>query len=218
MALRRHHRDGDNAETETAVRHDSRLDRDSRVDRDARVDHDLQVDEARDKFGGLNWGSAFFGWLVAIAVAILLTSVVGAVLAAVSASTQVTQSQAQRDAGTIGVTSAIILLVVLLVGYYLGGYVAGRMSRFDGGRQGAGVWVIGLVVAVVALVLGAIFGSQYNILDRVNLPNIPLSGSQLGMGAGITAVAVVLLTLVAAVLGGKVGHRYHDRVDRAAGR
>jgi hypothetical protein len=176
------------------------------------------AEEAHDRFGGLNWGAAFFGWLVAIAIAILLTSIIGAVLAGVSASTQVTQSQAQRDAGTIGVASAIVLLVVLLVGYYLGGYVAGRMSRYDGGRQGIGVWLIGLIVTIIALALGAIFGSQYNILDRVSLPNLPVSTSQLGLGALITAVAVLLLTALAAFLGGKAGHHYHDKVDRVAGR
>jgi hypothetical protein len=171
-------------------------------------------DDARDRFGGLNVGAAFFGWLVAVAISILLTSIVGAVVAAVGSSTNVTQSQAQRDAGTIGLVSAVVLVVVLMIGYYTGGYVAGRMSRFDGGRQGMGVWLIGLLVSVVAVVLGAVFGSKYNILDRVQLPRIPISTSSLGWGTVITAVAVVLLTLLAAIAGGKVGHRYHDRVDR----
>ncbi len=102
--------------------------------------------------------------------------------------------------------------------YYTGGYVAGRMSRFDGGRQGVGVWVIGFLVTLVALGLGALFGSQYNLLDRVDLPRIPVSTDELGVGGLVTAVAILVLTLVAAVLGGKVGHGYHDRVDRAAGR
>ena len=47
---------------------------------------------------------------------------------------------------------------------------------------------------------------------------MPVSTDQLGWGAAITGIAVIVLTLVAAMLGGKVGHRYHDRVDRAAGR
>src|SRR4051812_15053027 len=47
--------------------------------------------EAHEKFGGLNWGACFFGWLVAIAMAILLTSIVGAIVAAVGSSTSVTQ-------------------------------------------------------------------------------------------------------------------------------
>jgi len=173
-------------------------------------------EEAREKFGGLNWGACFFGWLVAIAVAILLTSIVGAVVAAAGSSTSVTQSEAERRLGDIGLAAAIVLLVVLGVGYFAGGYVAGRMSRFDGARQGLGVWLIGLVVTVLAIALGAIFGSQYNVLNRVNLPNLPISTEQLGWGAAITAAAVIALTLLAAMLGGKVGHRYHSRVDRVA--
>ncbi len=174
--------------------------------------------EARDRFGGLNIGAAFFGWLVAIAVAILLTSVVGAVLAAVGSNASITQSDAERSAGTIGIAAGATLLLILVVAYSTGGYVAGRMSRFDGGRQGVGVWVIGFLVTLVALGLGALFGSQYNLLDRVDLPRIPVSTDELGVGGLVTAVAILVLTLVAAVLGGKVGHRYHDRVDRAAGR
>ena len=173
-------------------------------------------DEAHEKFGGFNWGACFFGWLVAIGLAILLTGVVGAVVAAVGSSTNVTQSEAERQAGDIGLAAAIVLLAVLAVGYYFGGYVAGRMSRFDGGRQGLGVWLVGLLVTLLALALGAVFGNQYNVLDRVSLPNLPVSTDQLGWGALVTALAVLGLTLVAALLGGKVGHRYHDRVDRAA--
>ena len=31
----------------------------------------------RDEFGGLNWGGALFGWLVAVGIATLLTAVGG---------------------------------------------------------------------------------------------------------------------------------------------
>jgi hypothetical protein len=172
-------------------------------------------DRARDRFGGINPGAAFFGWLVAIAASILLIGLAGAVVAAIGSSASVTQSQAQRDAGTIGLASAIVLILVLAVGYYAGGYVAGRMSRFDGGRQGAAVWLLGLAVTVLAIIFGAVFGSKYNILDRVSLPRIPVDTGTLGWGTVVTAVVVLLLTLLAAVLGGKVGHRYHNRVDRA---
>lgn len=174
--------------------------------------------EARDRFGGLNIGAAFFGWLVAIAVAILLTSIVGAVLAAVGSQVSVTQDDAERSAGTIGIAAGVVLLVVLTLAYYTGGYVAGRMSRFDGARQGVGVWVLGLLVTVVALGLGALFGSEYNILDRVDLPRLPVSLDEAGVGGLITAAAVLVLTLLGAVLGGIIGHRYHDKVDRAAHR
>ena len=169
---------------------------------------------AREKFGGANWGACFFGWLVAVALAVLLTGILGAIVAGVGSNAQVTQSDAQRSAGTIGVAAAIVMLVVLLVGYYTGGYVAGRMSRFDGARQGFGVWLLGLVVTILALGLGALFGSQYNVLDRVQVPRIPISTDQLGWGGVITAVAVLVGTLLVAALGGVVGRRYHHRVDR----
>ncbi|NHC25549.1 hypothetical protein G6553_20515 [Nocardioides sp. IC4_145] len=175
-------------------------------------------DRARDKFGGLNIGAVFFGWLVAIAVTILLTSIVGAITAALGSNAVITQTEAQREAGTIGLVAAVVLVAVLAIGYYAGGYVAGRMSRFDGGRQGIGVWILGLAVTIIAIVLGAVFGSQYNILDRVDLPRLPISAAQLGWGGIITAIAVLLVSALAAFLGGKIGHRYHDRVDRLAGR
>lgn len=183
----------------------------------SRPSRDLEP-EARDKFGGANIGAGFFGWIVAVGMAIILTSIVGALAAAFGFSGNISQSQAQRQAGTIGIAAAIVLLIVLMVAYYAGGYVAGRMSRYDGGRQGLTVWVIGLVVTIIAIALGALFGSQYNLLDRVSLPRIPIALDQIGWGALITGVAVILLTLLAALIGGKVGHKYHDRVDRAAGR
>lgn len=172
--------------------------------------------EAKDRFGGTNWGSAFFGWLVAVGLTIILTGIVGAIVAGISDSTEVTQNQAQRQAGTIGIVAAVVLLVVLAISYYAGGYVAGRMSRFDGGRQGLGVWIIGLVVTLVAIGLGALFGNQYNIFDRVNLPRIPVSTDQLSTGGVITAVLVLVLTLLLAMAGGKMGQRYHNKVDRVA--
>lgn len=189
---------------------------DAETDR-ARTDHDTTHGEERrrERFGGINWGSAFFGWLVAIAVAVLLTSIVGAVAAGVGSNTEVTQSDAEREAGTIGVVAAIVLLVVLMIAYYAGGYVAGRMSRFDGGRQGLAVWVIGLVLTLIAVGLGILFGSEYNILDRVDLPTMPIPTDALGWGGAITAAAVLVGTLVAAMAGGKVGRHYHSRVDAA---
>jgi hypothetical protein len=65
------------------------------------------------------------------------------------------------------------------------------------------------------VVLDAVFGSQYNILDRVTLPRIPLSGSQLSWAGIIAAVIILILTLLAAMAGGSVGHRDHDRAIRA---
>lgn len=198
-------------------RHD-RHDAHDRHDRHDRHEDREVVDPARDKFGGVNLGACFFGWIVAVGVTILVAGIVTAVVTAVGSQTGVTQSEAERQSGTIGLVTAIVLLVVLALGYYAGGYVAGRMSRFDGGRQGIAVWVLGLVVTLVAIGVGAIFGNEYNVLDRVDLPRVYLSDSQIGWGAVVTALAVLVATLVAAWLGGVVGRRYHHRVDRVTGK
>src|SRR4051794_33714927 len=142
----------------------------TRLDSTPAAERGYGEDNARDRFGGLNIGAAFFGWLVAVAISILLTSIVGAAVAAVGSSTNVTQSQAQRDAGTIGLVSALVLVVVLMVGYYTGGYVGGRVLRFDGGRQGPGGWLIRLFVPLLPIRFGAGFGAEDNIPDPGPFP------------------------------------------------
>jgi hypothetical protein len=167
----------------------------------------------RDEFGGLNRGAAFFGWLVAIGVATLLTAILSAAGAAIGL-TETSPSQASGSADTIGIVGGVLLLVVLLVAYYAGGYVAGRMSRFDGPRQGAGVWVIGLLVTILLAVAGVLLGAKYNVLSKLSLPHIPVDEGSLTAGGLIALVAIVLGTLLAAVLGGKAGTRYHRKIDR----
>jgi hypothetical protein len=88
----------------------------------------------REEFGGINWGAAFFGWLVAVGLGSLLVAILAAAGAAVGLTENVSESDAPANAETIGLGGAIALLVVLMIAYYCGGYVAGRMSRFDGAR------------------------------------------------------------------------------------
>jgi hypothetical protein len=167
---------------------------------------------ALDKYRGFNFGAAFFGWLVATAIGVLLTSIVAA--AGASIALTATKNAAQ-DATTIGIVGAAALLIVLAIAYYAGGYVAGRMSRFDGGRQGLGVWIMGLVVTLVIAALGAIFGSQYNVLQQLNMPAIPVDGSDLTSGGVITLLVVLVVTALAAIAGGKTGRHYHNKIDDA---
>jgi hypothetical protein len=168
----------------------------------------------RDKYGGFNLGAAFFGWLVAVGIAVLLTALLSAAGAAIGL-TQLSEGEAESSAGTISLVGGILLIAVLAISYYAGGYVAGRMSRFDGGRQGLGVWLIGLLATVALAILGAIGGSEYNLFSQLNLPRIPIDEGDLATGAVITLLLVLVATVVAAMAGGKVGERYHRKVDRA---
>ena len=167
----------------------------------------------RDEFGGLNWGAAFFGWLVAIGVATLLTAILSAAGAAIGL-TETSPSQAASNASTISIVGGILFLLVLAIAYFAGGYVADRMSRFDGPRQGAGVWVIGLLVTVLLAVAGVLLGAEYNVLSQLSLPRIPVDEGTLTAGGVIALVAIVLVTLLAAIAGGKAGTRYHRKIDK----
>jgi hypothetical protein len=166
----------------------------------------------REEFGGINWGAAFFGWLVAVGLGALLVGLLAAAGAAVGLTAL---SEADTTAPEMGLGGAIALLAALAVAYFAGGYVAGRMSRFDGARQGVGTWLLGLVLTIVLAVVGAVLGSEYNVLERLELPAVPVGDSELATGGALALAIVVIGTLIAAVAGGKSGERYHRKVDRA---
>jgi hypothetical protein len=168
----------------------------------------------REQFGGTNWGAAFFGWLVAVGMAAILTALLAAAGGAIGLTEGVSASDAASNAEEISLIGGIVLLAILLIAYFSGGYVSGRMSRFDGGRQGIGVWILGLLVTIVLAILGAIAGSEYNVLNQLNLPRIPIDEGSLTTGGVIALIAVVLGTLLAAMAGGKAGERYHRKIDR----
>jgi hypothetical protein len=168
----------------------------------------------RDRFGGIQWGSDFFGWLCAIGLASLLTAaLVGAGVALGLSTDDATNAD---TAPQIGLGGGIALIAVLAIAWFCGGYVAGRMARFDGVRQGLGVWLWTLLSAVVIAVVAAIGGSEYDVYQRLNLPRIAIGDSTLNTGGAIAGAVAVVATLLFAVLGGKAGERFHKRVDRVA--
>jgi hypothetical protein len=174
------------------------------------------VDAQRSRYGGIRWGAAFFGWLSANGLAVLLVALLSAAGVAIGLTQGVPSTDdAVQEADTIGVVGGIVLLAILFLAYLAGGYVAGRMARFDGARQGIAVWVIGLLVVIALAVLGLVLGSEYNVLRQLDLPRIPIDEGTATTGGIIALVAVLLVTLAGAVLGGKLGDRYHRKVDRA---
>src|SRR4051794_14379210 len=92
----------------------------------------------RDEYGGLNWGAAFFGWLVAIGVAVILLAILSAAGTAFGLSDNVTTSDARSNADTIGIVGGILLIAVLAIAHYCGGCRSGRMAPLARRRQGLG--------------------------------------------------------------------------------
>jgi amino acid transporter len=169
----------------------------------------------REEYGGINWGAAFFGWLVAVGVAVLLTGILAAAGAAIGLTESTSNAADNASAETLSLAGAIALIVVLAIAYYCGGYVAGRMSRFDGARQGIGAWAVGLLITLAAAVLAVVAGSEYNVVARANLPRLPIGADTLTTGGAIASVVILAGTLLFAALGGIAGARYHRKVDRA---
>jgi hypothetical protein len=173
-------------------------------------------DRQRVRFGGIRWGSAFFGLLSAIGLAAILLGIVAA--AGVTVGVSKIEDVTKGNADTIGLGGAILVLAILALSWFCGGYVAGRMARFDGMRQGIGVWVWTIVIGLALAIAAIIGGSEYDVFARLNLPNIAVGDQTLTTGGAITLAAGLIVTLIAAIAGGKVGDRFHRRVDRFAAR
>lgn len=170
------------------------------------------VERERAAWGGVKVGSAFFGWLTATGMTVLLTAFVAAGGAAVA----LARGNDAQAPDTIGAAEAIVLLVVVLVAYYCGGYVAGRMARFDGIKQGLAVWVWAIVMAAVVAIAAAVLGSEYDVMSELNsFPRIPANEGDVTRDGIIAAVALAVVALVGSMLGGLAGMRFHRRVDKA---
>jgi hypothetical protein len=170
----------------------------------------------RDRFGGIRWGSAFFGLLSAIGLAAILLGLAAAAGVAIGVSE--IKDVTNGDAETIGLGGAILVLAILALSWYCGGYVAGRMARFDGARQGIGVWMWTLVLGAALAIAAVIGGSEYDVLQQLNLPNVAVGDQSLTTTGLITLAAALVVTLVFAIVGGKAGDLYHRRVDRFVAR
>ena len=207
-------------------------DNDPRVDRDraaygddsvaaapvppADLPHGDALAQEKRRFGGVKFGSAFFGWLAAFGAVVLLSAVVGAIGAAVGIETGTTVEEvadaASDNPDTVGIVGAIALAIALFVAYLAGGYVAGRMARFSGALQGLAVWLWGIIIAIVVAIFTMLAGSRWDVLATLDgFPRIPMDATVTGI---VTAVVAAVIALGGAILGGILGMRYHRRVDR----
>lgn len=178
--------------------------------------HDSLRTQQKERFGGMKFGAAFFGWLTAVGLTVLLAALVAGTGSAIGFSTDTTVQDAANNTKDVGIGGAVALLVILLIAYFAGGYVAGRMARFDGAKQGIAVWLWAVLVAIVIAVLGLIAGDRFVVLSQLDaLPSIPVSTHDATTTAIIALIAVAATTLVGAILGGITGMRYHRKIDNA---
>jgi MFS family permease len=154
--------------------------------------------------------------LTALALTLLLAGLVAAAVGSVAFETGIDE---RLDATTteISVGSVVAGIVVLAIAFLVGGWAAGRMSRYDGGRNGMMTAVWFLVLGLVLAGLGVWLGDEYNIAQRVDL--LPdwfgtwFEQEDVTVGAIVSGVASIAVILLAGFSGGKLGERFHRRAD-----
>lgn len=170
-------------------------------------------------YGGLRLGSAFFGWLAASGLVVMITAALVGVAAAFGMANE-TEVRGRLDnitesGGAAAITAGVALAVIVLLAYFGGGYVAGRMARFDGLRQGLAVWLWGIAMSVLAGLIGLAAGGLGMLTGPSPVPVVERPIQDLTF-PGLIALGVVLLaSLAGALLGGATGMRYHRAVDRS---
>jgi len=178
-----------------------------------RGDTDYDSVRAREKeaFGGLKLGSALFGWLTAVGATVILIGIV----AAVAVGTDLREVIEGQTSGQDRIVGIIVLVAVLFVAYYCGGYVAGRMARFNGVRQGVGVWLWSVLIAAAVTALAAFTDENNRVIQELDLSTAALDFDNITQDSLIVLAIVLGVSLFGAIVGGLAGMRFHRRVDRA---
>jgi MFS family permease len=172
-------------------------------------------DRQRRAFGGsIQWEAAFFGWLAAIGLAALLVAM--AVGAEIAVGLRDFDDDPGDRARELGLGGSIVLMLILALAYCAGGYVAARMARFDGWRQGLGVWLVALTMTVALALFAWALGGDVNPLESLELPRIPVQEEgSFPLASVIVTGAIAIVTLLAALGGGVAGERFHRVIDAA---
>ncbi|RZT14881.1 hypothetical protein EV649_5661 [Kribbella sp. VKM Ac-2569] len=173
-------------------------------------DADRGVDEWRADESGVSFGVAFFGWLVAGGIVVLLLASVGAVGTVIGWD----RLAGWADSEWLAVSAWIVIVVALGIGAFSGGYAGGRMVPAHGGRQGLDVWLLSWGATAVIVGLGYVAVHEYDVVARIDWTSLPIAETDRTAAALVGLVAIVLVTLVSAVVGGAVGSHCSARLSR----
>jgi hypothetical protein len=171
--------------------------------------HTRSVDRAR---GGIGAGPILTGVVVAFGSMFLLSALVGGVIAALGfADANVTEGEA-IDAG---IGAGIALVAAQFLAYLWGGYAAGRMARGSGLANGLLVPLLALVVGVLVAAVASALGATANLNLPFTTNQLPVEEGNLvdwGVGVGIASVVAMFL---GGALGGGMGVRWHSKLERS---
>lgn len=166
------------------------------------------------RYTGFDWVASLLGFAVAMFFLAVFLGIVAAV-AATFGFRPATGSLTADVSAPVGQAAAAGGLAATVLAYLIGGYAAGRVARFNGGRNGLGVVLWTLIVAVGLGVAGGILETlQFGVVPNLHLG---ISVRDAAVTGAVVAVPALVAMLVGGLLGGALGTRYHRRVDRAVG-
>jgi hypothetical protein len=167
----------------------------------------VQPIEAR---GGVTGGSVFTGVVVAFGAMFLLSALIGGILVSLGL---LDDNITNGDAVNAGIGAGLALVIAQFLAYLWGGYTAGRMGRGSGLANG-------VLVPIVAIVIGLAIGgvvTSLGVTVNLNLPlsvnRLPIEGNYLvnwGIGIGIASLVAMFL---GGILGGLRGVAWHTRLE-----
>ena len=211
MARRKKRRTDAGARSERVTRSDVHDER-SAV-RDDRAGEGIAA--ARAQFGGLDIPASLVGMLTALALLLLLAGLVSAAIGAVGyqiVDVDDVEGAVEGREEELSIAGLVGGAILLFVAFFVGGWAAGRMARYNGVLNGvmAAVWTI--VLGAILAALGALAGSEYDVLRNVELPQW-FSQDALTIGGIVSGVVAILAMLGGGALGGSRGERYHRDAD-----
>jgi hypothetical protein len=167
-----------------------------------------------DVRGGVSLGAVLTGVVVAFGATMLLTALIGGIAAESGVNANEVAEQGPTD---VGLGLGIAMIAAFFLAYLWGGYTAGRMGR------GAGA-INGLLVPIVAAIIGAIvvaIVNQYDVTANLNLPftegRLTADQESVLYDWGETiGLGMVIAMFVGGILGGMIGTRWHTKLERRA--
>jgi Kef-type K+ transport system membrane component KefB len=159
----------------------------------------------------IQWETVFFGLLAAVGLSALLVAMLLGGL--VAAGVTDFRDNAATFFDHLTTAGGGVAIAITALSYLTGGYVAARMARFDGWRQGLGIWMLSLLIAAAVVIAAWIAGGNLDPTKSISLPSNPVDTGPLNQSGRAILAVVLVVSLVAAVAGGILGERYHRAVD-----
>ncbi|TCO50307.1 hypothetical protein EV646_102381 [Kribbella antiqua] len=155
-------------------------------------------DEWREDLAGASLGAAFVGWLVAGGTAVLLLALAAAVGSLIGWDKLADWS----GIGWVYVGAWIVLVLSMGIGAFAGGYTSGRLAPSQGGREGLAVWTVSWDAVGLIAGVGYLVDRKHDLVARIDWPSLPIAEADRALAAAAALVAILLVTLVGAILGG----------------